>query len=180
MTVKGNLADRRRNSRGWPHLGYGSLRRPRTERVVAVLAAVLATTLLIVGCQGSSREDTNTDRAGHTSPVTVQRIPGIGEVLADRRGFTLYYVATDRGARVTCTGECSFTWPALMYSGPLPERSSLPGPLGKTPNPDGGTQLTYFGWPLYRYSSDGVPGEANGHGLGGLSGAWFAMPPTGP
>jgi hypothetical protein len=38
-------------------------------------------------------------------------------------------------------------------------------------------QLTYDGWPLYRYSGDAKPGEANGQGVGGV---WFAMTPEGP
>jgi predicted lipoprotein with Yx(FWY)xxD motif len=51
------------------------------------------------------------------------------------------------------------------------------GPLGTIADPDGSKQLTYMGWPLYTYSGDSAPGQANGQGTGGV---WFAMTSAGP
>ena len=58
-----------------------------------------------------------------------------------------------------------------------PRGSGVTGPLGTIATPSGGKQLTYMGWPLYTYSGDSAPGQANGQGSGGI---WFAMTTSGP
>jgi predicted lipoprotein with Yx(FWY)xxD motif len=48
--------------------------------------------------------------------------------------------------------------------------------LGTISLPDGTTQVTYNGWPLYYYIDDAAAGDANGQGVGGV---WFLVSPTG-
>jgi predicted lipoprotein with Yx(FWY)xxD motif len=40
--------------------------------------------------------------------------------------------------------------------------------LGTIDRPDGGTEVTYNGMPLYLYVGDKSPGQANGQGVGGF------------
>jgi secreted repeat protein with Y-X4-D motif len=51
--------------------------------------------------------------------------------------------------------------------------------LGTTKRKDGSIQVTYAGHPLYTYSGDSSPGEANGNGLTFFGGKWSAMDESG-
>ena len=55
-----------------------------------------------------------------------------------------------------------------------PERPSAD--LLDTISVDGVQQATVDGRPLYYFSGDGMPGDVNGHGVGGV---WFAVRPNG-
>jgi hypothetical protein len=48
--------------------------------------------------------------------------------------------------------------------------------VGTVVRKDGSKQLTLKGWPLYEFSNDKAPGQANGQGSGGT---WFAVTPDG-
>jgi predicted lipoprotein with Yx(FWY)xxD motif len=48
--------------------------------------------------------------------------------------------------------------------------------LGTIKRPDGKTQVTYGGKPLYRFSGDRKAGDVNGQGNGGI---WWAIAPSG-
>ena len=98
-----------------------------------------------------------------------------GPVLADAGGRTLYAFTKDvRGSgSSSCNGECSATWPALTAKGtPLAGGGAHAAKLGTIRRQDGGTQVTYNDWPLYRYGADTEPGQANGQGVGGV---WFVV-----
>jgi predicted lipoprotein with Yx(FWY)xxD motif len=42
------------------------------------------------------------------------------------------------------------------------------GQFGSLTRPDTGTQITFNGMPLYTYTGDSAPGQANGQGLEGF------------
>ena len=78
-----------------------------------------------------------------------------------------------------CTGSCASVWPPLLTT----KKAKLKaGPairaakLGRIKRPDGRYQVTYFGFPLYRYAGDSKAGETKGEGLGGI---WFAVKTNG-
>jgi hypothetical protein len=48
--------------------------------------------------------------------------------------------------------------------------------LGTTEHPVGDDQVTYNGWPLYRFAGDAAAGDTNGQGQGG---AWYVLDPAG-
>jgi predicted lipoprotein with Yx(FWY)xxD motif len=99
-------------------------------------------------------------------------------VLVGPTGLTLYHLSTETGGSVQCTGQCSDVWPPLLEtSGVLPgEGGGATGTLGTVTRPDGKLQVTYDGMPLYNYSGDSQPGQANGQGIQGV---WFAVAPSG-
>lgn len=150
--------------------------RAGTCRTLAVVAAAL---VLLAACGRAGKTaaggTTGSSRTRGSSVGTAE-IPGLGTVLVDAEGFTLYAFTPDQAGAPTCTGGCAATWPPAIVTG-TPESAGLPGRLGTVESPTGGMQLTYDGWPLYRYSGDAKPGEANGQGVGGV---WFAMTPEGP
>ena len=129
------------------------------------------------GAGGSSSNPTSTGSTGNSNDaVATAEASGVGTVLVNADGFTLYYLKTDAHREVTCTGDCAKNWPPDLVTA-VPDAAGLSGQLGTITNPAGGMQLTYDGWPLYTYVGDSAPGQANGEGVGGV---WFAMTPAGP
>jgi predicted lipoprotein with Yx(FWY)xxD motif len=57
----------------------------------------------------------------------------------------------------------------------VPAGATLTGPvkLGTVKRPEGGTQATYHGLPLYSFAPDTKPGETKGQGLKDV-GTWHA------
>ncbi|HLW48991.1 MAG TPA: hypothetical protein VKW09_14660 [bacterium] len=107
------------------------------------------------------------DGADHTVGTAAVRIHGkIRQVLTDANGMTLYYLATDAPVRSTCTGECARVWPPFISAAAVTSDGALRGRV-RLVNTDNGSQVSYNGHLLYRYSGDTAPGQANGDGVGG-------------
>jgi predicted lipoprotein with Yx(FWY)xxD motif len=51
--------------------------------------------------------------------------------------------------------------------------------LGSIKRPDGSTQLTANGYPVYTYVGDHATGEANGQGTNLSGGLWWVVSPSG-
>jgi predicted lipoprotein with Yx(FWY)xxD motif len=105
---------------------------------------------------------------------------GVGTVLVDGTGLTLYELDTEASGQIMCTDACRSVWPPLLLPAGVTSATSgdgVTGTLGTIMRPDSGTQVTYNGRPLYRYSGDQSPGQAAGQGIQGV---WFAMTPLGP
>jgi predicted lipoprotein with Yx(FWY)xxD motif len=123
-------------------------------------------------------------KVGPTYEVTVRQVGGLGKVLVDGHGYTLYlFVPDQRSSRSVCSGVCALQWPPLL----LPDGVTAPiaGPgvesslLSVTDLPDGGRQVVYHGWPLYLWPPDTEPGQATGQGLNNLGGLWYVVDPAG-
>ena len=94
-------------------------------------------------------------------------------VLTDSRGFTLYSFAPDTATTSNCTGSCAAYWPPL--TGAPTAGPGVTGELGTITRPDGTTQATYNGHPLYTYVGDTHPGQANGNNLNLNGGLWHEV-----
>jgi predicted lipoprotein with Yx(FWY)xxD motif len=156
------------------------------------VAAVGAATLLLAACGGGSAGGGDAGYGAGTvsggpaasatvgGPASVEttEIDGIGAVLSDSKGFTLYHLTTERGDAIRCLRACARMWPPLLApGGEIPASASdLPGELATVERPDGGAQVTYDGLPLYTYSGDTAPNQANGQGVQEV---WFAVGPGG-
>ncbi len=127
------------------------------------------------------------EAAAGTSPyyeVKTAAVSGLGTVLVDGQGLTLYMFVPDaQRGRSTCYGRCASGWPPLR----LPAGQTVPvaggqartSLLGTTARKDGGLQVTYDGWPLYLWVGDTGPGQATGQGINSLGGRWYVLSPTG-
>jgi predicted lipoprotein with Yx(FWY)xxD motif len=101
----------------------------------------------------------------------------LGQMLVDSQGRTLYLFLSDKGSTSTCEADCASTWPALTVTGqPTAGDGVDAATLGTTTRPDGGTQVTIDGHPLYMFSGDAAAGDTNGQGIGGV---WFVVSPDG-
>lgn len=114
--------------------------------------------------------------------ISTRRVPGLGTVLVDSRGLTLYMFVPDKRRRVTCVGTCAALWPPVF----LPKGAKTAGVkgvkqklLGSDRDPAGGRVVTYHGWPLYTYVADRKPGMATGQALNLNGGLWYVLAPSG-
>ena len=135
--------------------------------------------LALAGCGGNGSHALPTTTNGRAATLGVAKT-NLGDVLVDRKGRTLYFFARDSGTRSDCTGACAVNWPPLRVRGnPLVGSGARPSDVGTTARPDGNSQLTYNGHPLYTYVNDRKPGDANGEGVNAFGGFWFAVSPAG-
>ena len=105
---------------------------------------------------------------------------GLGPVLVDGRGRTLYLFAKDKHGKSACLGKCAGFWPPLITSGkPLATAGAKNSLLGTTRRADGRLQVTYNHHPLYYFIGDGKPGQATGQGLNQFGAPWWALSPAG-
>lgn len=96
-------------------------------------------------------------------------------VLTDTKGLTLYILVGEGHGKFICTSaECLKAWPPLLVTpGTTPKG---PVKLGTVKNPEGKTQVTFKGMPVYTFEGDSKKGEANGEGLKDV-GVWHAVTP---
>jgi predicted lipoprotein with Yx(FWY)xxD motif len=92
-------------------------------------------------------------------------------VLTNNSGRTLYSLSVEKHGKFICTGGCLGTWHPLVV--PAGTKPTGPVPLGTVKRPDGRTQVTYKGRPLYAFAGDKKTGEANGEGFKDV-GTWHA------
>jgi predicted lipoprotein with Yx(FWY)xxD motif len=147
----------------------------RTKAVGLLIGAAL----LLAACGSKAAPASGGGQsAGAAGELGTRSIAGIGAVLEAPTGFTLYHITSDVNGKITCTGGCASTWPPLIASsGKVPAASpDVAGHLATTKRPDGSLQVTFDGMPLYTYSGDTGPGQANGQGVGGV---WFAVTASG-
>jgi predicted lipoprotein with Yx(FWY)xxD motif len=146
----------------------------------AVLVPLVA--LVAAGCGSSGGTSATTAKAasGTSATVSVANNSGLGKILVDSQGRTLYLFAKDSGTKSTCFGGCATAWPPLLASGkPTVGGGAKASLLGTTPRSNGRPQITYNGHPLYGYQGDGKAGETNGQGINGFGAPWYVLSPTG-
>lgn len=94
----------------------------------------------------------------------------LGTYLIAENGMTLYKYANDAPGMSNCTGQCAMVWPpyAISSSDPLMGNVGVARTIAKITRSDGTMQVTYNGSPLYFFSQDKLPGDANGQNFAGL------------
>jgi predicted lipoprotein with Yx(FWY)xxD motif len=104
-----------------------------------------------------------------TAVLTIRKTK-IGYVLANARGYTLYWYSKDLkgGGSSACTGQCLSLWPAVTGRPAAVSGIKLNGVLGTITRPGGIVQATYNGYPLYTYAADNGPGDTEGNGVAGV------------
>jgi predicted lipoprotein with Yx(FWY)xxD motif len=105
---------------------------------------------------------------------------GLGRILADGRGHTLYLFARDKHGKSTCTAACAGFWPPLIATGkPVGGAGVKSTLLGTTKRPDGRLQVTYNHHPLYTFAKDARRGDTNGEELDVFGAKWYALSAAG-
>ncbi|HEX5879062.1 MAG TPA: hypothetical protein VF468_12215 [Actinomycetota bacterium] len=144
----------------------------------AALLAALAVALAACGGDDDGASGTaapaapETTAAQEASGATVAVASSrLGEILVDAEGRTLYAFTKDKGDQSACSGECATNWPALTGTATAGTgaQASL---LSTSMQPNGTSQVTYDGRPLYYFAGDAKPGDTNGQGVGDV---WFVL-----
>lgn len=171
---------------------YSAARRRLTRSPLVAGLAAVAVAGLTAAC--SSGNGAAPAASGRGSPqqgasgvtVSTRQITGLGTVLTNQAGKTLYSPEQEAGGTIKCTGSCLSLWfPVTLAKGVTPHATSgLSGTLGSIQRPDGGgLQLTYNGEPLYTFRLDNGPGQAHGNNFtdsfGGQSFSWHAATASG-
>lgn len=144
-----------------------------TRITVATSAAALA---VLTACSSSgggtgpaaNAANTSGNAAGGGGSVTISVKHG---VLVAPDGHTLYSNTADSPTKVICTGACASIWPPLTGT-PHAGSGLTAAQLGTATRPDGSTQATWRGLPLYEFSKDKAPGDKTGDGISDAGGTW--------
>lgn len=140
----------------------------------ALIAGVSVVALVLLGVAAGTAGSSSTVASGHS--LKVVRIGG-ASVLANAKGFTLYWFAPDTATKSVCNGSCAAYWPPVK--GPVTAGPGIPGKLGTIKRADGSAQATYDGHPLYTYVGDSAPGQAHGNNLNLNGGLWHEVTTSG-
>jgi predicted lipoprotein with Yx(FWY)xxD motif len=155
----------------------------RSRRITSLAgAAVVAVfALALAGCSNGSKASGSTPAANAGEQATLDvATTGLGQILVDSQGHTLYLFAKDTGSQSECTGACAGAWPPLMATGKTTVGGGADASLvGSTTRSDGSQQVTYAGHPVYLFSGDQNPGDTNGEGVVAYGASWYAMSPAG-
>ena len=139
-----------------------------------LIAASLALTVLAATAGGATGSAAST-RASKGALVAL-RATGLGRILVDAHGRTLYLFENDQHGRSACYGACAAYWPPLLTSAkPRPVRGVHASLLGMSRRSDGKRQVTYAGHPLYRFIGDRKAGQTTGEGLKDFGAPWDAV-----
>ena len=149
--------------------------------VAAFLAACGQSDGHVVGVGSGAAPTTGPEGPGYM--VQTKVVHGLGTVLVDGYGLTLYLFVPDGGkGRSTCFGYCATQWPPAT----LPAGVTTPVIGGAVERALVGTtrrgttlQVTYGGWPLYRWIGDTAAGQATGEGIRNAGGLWYAVDTAG-
>jgi predicted lipoprotein with Yx(FWY)xxD motif len=150
---------------------------PAAAAGLAALAACGSSGGSPAGSSGSSPAAGSSASASASAAAAAEglktvKVGGV-TVLTNSKGFTLYSFAPDTATKSACNGACAASWP------PEKAPATVKSPYATIKRSDGSTQLTYRGHPLYTFTGDTAPGQANGNGVNAFGGLWHEVPATG-
>lgn len=149
--------------------------------VISVAAAALTLTALSAATTASAKAAPPPPGAVVVSSAGSGSV-GVGRVLVDGNGFSLYESSGDGlqaltgclPTNVSPTGSaCTSVWKPVLATGPLIATNGvIASRLGTEDRPGIGTQVTYAGAPLYRFVRDTAPGQTTGQDVTAFRGIW--------
>jgi len=147
---------------------------PKRRARLAAAGLAVALSSLLAACGGAA-----SGPPGYN--IRVGTVTGLGPVLVDGAGYTLYMYVPDHRGRSTCYRVCAQQWPPLLLPHgvrhPVAGRGVNAALLGTVTRSGGTVQVTYNRWPLYLYDADVQPGQATGQADD--MGLWYVLSPRG-
>jgi predicted lipoprotein with Yx(FWY)xxD motif len=130
-----------------------------------VQTKVIAAVLVVLGLIAAGTAMALSGGSSSSSKSVVKTGTALGKkVLVTRSGMTLYSLSAETHGRFICKdGTCLSLWhPLTVSKGTKPTGASH---LATVRRPDGRTQVTFMGKPLYTFVQDKKPGQAKGEGF---------------
>jgi predicted lipoprotein with Yx(FWY)xxD motif len=157
--------------------------RPGRLRVLLALPAAAAAAAAVAACSSSGTasspaspgSSSGSPAAAAAGSLKTAAIGGV-TVLASSTGFTLYSFAPDTPTTSKCNGTCAANWPPVK--GPV-TAAGVTGTFSTIKRSDGSVQASFDGHPLYTFTGDSAPGQANGNGLNAAGGVWHEITTSG-
>jgi predicted lipoprotein with Yx(FWY)xxD motif len=143
---------------------------------LTLTALALVFAIALAACGGGDDDNSATASSG-TPSTTVGLDNGL---LVDQTGKALYSADQEKTGTIMCTGACTSIWLPLKApaSGKPTAGDGVSGKVGTVKRPDGTTQVTLDGRPLYRFAEDTQQGKATGDNVndsfGGRNFTWHA------
>ncbi len=102
----------------------------------------------------------------------------LGAYLAGPNGHALYVLTKDSANTSTCTDSCAQNWPPLLVNAgqTVSPGTGVTGTVATFARPDGSTQVSVNGMPVYYFAGNSAASDTNGQGIGGV---WFLAAPDG-
>ena len=114
------------------------------------LTAAFAALALMAAC--ASTESSGPAKVGDS---------GLGKVLTDSKGMTLYTFDRDAPGKSNCNGQCAQNWPPLLAAAD----AKPTGEWSVVTRGDGPNMWAYKGKPLYTWVKDTKAGDTTGEGV---------------
>lgn len=157
-----------------------------------------AATVALAGCGSSGGSSSSSTPSSTAAPATNAAVTtpatsaGGGVTVLTKHGklgtilaagpkkLTVYLFQADSSGSSACSGACAKAWPPVLSTGsPAAASGALAGDLGTIKRPDGTTQVTYAGHPLYYFAGDKDEGDAYGQGSTAFGAGWYVLAPSG-
>jgi predicted lipoprotein with Yx(FWY)xxD motif len=119
---------------------------------------------LLLGAAAMALATTTALAADYAGGAVKTMQTGMGEILTDAAGMTLYTFDKDQSGMSNCYDKCAVNWPPLMAA----SGAMGAGDFSLVTRKDGGMQWAYKGMPLYLWIKDKAPGDTTGDGVGGV------------
>lgn len=139
-----------------------------TRPLAVRYTAVFATAVFAVAMFGARAAD-----AATKTTVKVATVPGVGAVLVNPQGRTLYTLTDADGAAVDCTGACASAWPP--YTVAADAKVTAPKGVKSLSTTSDTHQVTWKDLPLYTFAGDTRAKVANGNGVDSFGGTWSVV-----
>ncbi len=154
---------------------------PLRRRTLIVMAALVVSVLGLAACNSGPVTTLSSPPTTDNSLTLSTLSSPAGPILATGSGQALYDFVPDTPTRSACLNDgCVFQWPPLLKTAAVTVGRGLDATLvGTLQRPDGSTQLSYGGHPLYTYNLDVKAGMVTGQAIDQDGGLWYVLSPAG-
>ncbi|MGC9214615.1 COG4315 family predicted lipoprotein [Athalassotoga sp.] len=142
---------------------------------IVTLMFIFVTALGMAQTWSTGAASQSTSNATSNYTINVSYKTGIGNYLVDANGMTLYYLDGESTSTIKCNGMCLSFWPAFNVKSIVVPSGLNSSNFQIFKRPDGSSQLSYEGKPLYYFIRDSYRGDVSGNNLKDPFGIWYAV-----
>ena len=145
------------------------------KRVAGVVGAIVLGLGALTACGDDSTAGSNPSTCTSSAVGQLKTADsGLGKILVDGNGRTVYVFDKDTAGKSNCEGDCLAKWPAVAAGDSTPKLDGVE--VSTITRSDGSKQLAVGGLPVYLFAGDSKAGETKGQAVGGV---WWVVGPDG-
>src|ERR1700729_4373298 len=108
----------------------------RNKKLLTTVLAVAATALFVAIVPFAS--GATAGKASASVKISTKTVTGLGTILVNSKGRTLYMFVPDKDKKVTCVSTCAKIWPPLFGSKGTASGAAKQSLIGSDKDPAGG------------------------------------------